>query len=299
MQGNSVERGCRDKLSLPGRTIIRTHRIQVKQMKGPLAGTAAAILMIAYAYVVGHPAAASAQTRSATTIPRTSDGKPDLSGVWEVLNTAAWNIQDHNADTGTPPGQSVVEGNEIPYQGWALEKKKENFAHRMTEDTDSKCYMPGVPRITYMPYPFRIVETPQYVTILYEYIHIVRTIYTNGSTHPEGMDWWMGDSRGRWDGDTLVVDVTDFNDRTWFDKVGNFHSDALHVVERYSFIDKDHLDYEVSVEDPKVFTRPWKMRMPIYRRIERNVRPLEYDCNAFEHLFQLPEGAGQLKEGNK
>jgi hypothetical protein len=279
--------------------MTKTSRVQVYGRACPLASIRVLILMIAVGIDLGHLPAVSAQTRSAVTIPRSSDGRLDLSGVWEVLNTAAWNIQDHNADTGIPPGQGVVEGNEIPYQAWALEKKKENFARRMTEDTDSKCYLPGVPRITYMPYPFRIVETPKYVTILYEYIHVVRTIYTNGSTHPEGMNWWMGDSRGRWDGDTLVVDVTDFNDRTWFDKVGNFHSDALHVIERYSFIDKDHLDYEVSVEDPKVFTRPWKMRMPIYRRIEQNVRPLEYDCNAFEHLFQLPEGIGQSEGGNK
>ncbi len=231
--------------------------------------------------------ASTSAVAQASAVPRAADGKPDLSGVWEVLNTAAWDIQDHSADTGTPPGLGVVEGNEIPYQEWALAKKKENFSRRMTDDTDSKCFMPGVPRITYMPYPFRIVQTPRYVTILYEYIHVTRTIYTDGSKHPEGIDWWMGDSRGHWEGDTLVVDIIDFNDQTTFDKAGNFHSDALHVVERYSFIDKDHLNYDVTIEDPKVFTRPWKMSMPIYRRIEKNVRPLEYDCYAFEHLFTL------------
>lgn len=271
----------------------KNFRVQAEAPVSSLAGISILVLVIAFAADFGISPPLTAQARPDTSIPRTSIGKPDLSGVWEVLNTASWNIEDHNADTGIPPGQGVVEGNEIPYQAWALAKKKENFAHRMTEDTDSKCYLPGVPRITYMPYPFRIVETPKYVTILYEYIHIVRTIYTNGSTHPEGMDWWMGDSRGHWDQDTLVVDVADFNDRTWFDKVGDFHSDALRVIERYSFIDKDHLDYEVSIEDPKVFTRPWKMKMPIYRRIEQNVRPLEYDCNAFEHLFHVPENVGQ------
>jgi hypothetical protein len=271
----------------------KNFRVQAPVRVCPLAGISVLALIIAFAGDFSISPPLSAQARSDVSIPRTSIGKPDLSGVWEVLSTAAWNIEDHNADTGIPSGQGVVEGNEIPYQAWALQKKKENVAHHMTEDTDTKCYLPGVPRITYMPYPFRIVETPKYVTMLYEYIHIVRTIYTNGSTHPEGMNWWMGDSRGHWDQDTLVVDVADFNDRTWFDKVGNFHSDALHVIERYSFIDKDHLDYEVSVEDPKVFTRPWKMKMPIYRRIEQNVRPLEYDCNAFEHLFHLPESLGQ------
>jgi hypothetical protein len=245
------------------------------------------------------PTDAGAQDRSAGGIPRAANGNPDLSGVWEVLNTAAWNIQPHNADLGIPGGLGVVEDGEIPYQPSAIAKKKENFDHRMTEDTDSKCYMPGVPRITYMPYPFQIVQTPSFVTILYEYIHIVRTIYTNGTMHPDGIDFWMGDSRGHWDRDALVVDVANFNDLTWFDKVGDFHSDALHVIERYSFIDKDHLNYEVTIDDPKVFTRPWKMSMPIYRRIEKDVRPLEYDCYAFEHLFRLPERIGESQDRNK
>jgi len=226
---------------------------------------------------------------ASSAIPRTPQGKPDFTGVWEVLNTAAWDIQDHNADVDTPPGQGVVVGGEIPYQPWALAKKQENFEKRATEDTDAKCYMPGVPRVTYMPYPFRIVQTPERTIILYEYIHIIRNIYANGTDHPPGpIDWWMGDSRGKWDGDTFVVDVNDFGDQTTFDKAGNFHSDALHVVERYSFIDKDHLNYEVTIEDPKVFTRPWKIQMPIYRRIESNIRPLEYDCYAFHDVFKVP-----------
>jgi hypothetical protein len=248
---------------------------------------AACAVLFASALVSAQAPTRRAPAASTPVVPRTPEGKPDLSGVWQVLNAAAWDIQDHNADTGTPPGQGVVEGNDIPYQAWATEKKKENFARRTTDDTDSKCFMPGVPRITYMPYPFRIVQTLRYVTILYEYIHVTRTIYVDGSKHPDGIDWWMGDSRAHWEGDTLVVDVVDFNDQTTFDKAGNFHSDALHVVERYSFIDKDHLNYEVTIEDPKVFTRPWKMSMPIYRRIEKNARTLEYDCYAFEHLFQL------------
>lgn len=238
----------------------------------------------------GQAAATRPQTTGSATIPRTTDGKPDLSGVWEVLNTAAWDIQAHSADTGTPAGLGVVEGNEIPYLPSMLSKKMDNFAHRKTEDSDANCYLPGVPRITYMPYPFLIVQSPQYVTMVYEYIHNARVIPADNSPHPaEANPSWMGDSRGHWDNDTFVVDVKNFNDKTWFDRAGNFHSEALHVVERYSFIDKDHLDYEVTIEDPQVFTRPWKMRMPIYRRIEKDVRPLEYDCYAFQHLFQLPE----------
>jgi hypothetical protein len=267
-------------------------------MKGPLIYWKVA-LTLACVLIVAGGAVAGDQDHLPPDVPRSETGKPNLSGVWEVLNTAAWDIQAHNADAGIPGGLGVVVGGDIPYQPAALAQKKENFARRVTDDTDSKCYMPGVPRITYMPYPFRIVQTQDYVTILYEYIHIIRTIYTNGTTHPDGIDFWMGDSRGHWEGDTLVVDVTNFNDRTWFDKVGDFHSDALHVVERYSFIDKDHLEYEATIDDPKVFTKPWKMEMPIYRRIEKNVRPLEYDCYAFEHLFKLPQNISESQGGSK
>ena len=226
---------------------------------------------------------------AASGIPRTPEGKPDFSGVWQVLNTAAWNIEAHQAEEGVPPGLGVVVGGGIPYQASALEKRKENFANRTARDTAAKCFMPGVPRITYMPHPFQIVQTPQKTTILYEYIHVIRHIYTDGTPHPRGpIEWWMGDSRGRWEGDTLVVDVVHFTDQTWFDRAGNFHSSALHVVERYSFIDRDHIDYHVTIEDPGVFTRPWEMRMPLYRRIEPQIRPLEYDCYAFKDIFRLP-----------
>ena len=222
-------------------------------------------------------------------LPRTADGKPDLSGVWQVMNTAAWNIQDHRATKDVPAGLGVVEGDDIPYQPWAAIKKEENFANRATLDPESRCYLPGVPRITYMPYPFQIVQTLGNVVLLYEYVHALRNVYMDGTAHPPGhIDWWMGDSRGRWDGDTLVVDVVHFNDQTWFDRAGNFHSEALHVTERYTLIDRDHIDYEVTIEDPKAFTRPWKMRMPIYRRIERNVPILEYECYAFDdHEFHV------------
>jgi len=275
---------------------FRWCRVKGGQMSRRFVVLTFALLTVACAVNFYQPVAA-AQDDSG--IPRAANGKPDFSGVWEVLNTAAWDILPHNADKGIPGGLGVVEGGMIPYQGSALAKKKENFEHRETDDTAAKCYMPGVPRITYMPYPFRIFQTPKYVTVLYEYIHIIRTIYTNDSAHPDGLTFWNGDSRGHWDGDALVVDVTNFNDETWFDSVGDFHSEALHVIERYSYIDKDHLNYEVTIEDPKVFTRPWKMSMPLYRRIEKDVRPLEYDCNAFDHLFRLPEGARQSQSGAK
>jgi len=215
-----------------------------------------------------------------TAIARTPDGKPDLSGIWQVLNTAAWDIQDHSASLGVPAGQGVVEGNDIPYQAAALQKKKENFANRRTADPETKCYQPGVPRITYMPYPFQIVQTPTFIAVLYEYNHVTRHIYIDGSPHPKGPidNWYMGDSRARWEGDTLVVDVIHFTDQTWLDRAGNFHSEELHVVERYTPTDRDHIQYEATIEDPKVFTRPWKMSMPLYRRKEANVQLLDYEC---------------------
>ena len=220
-------------------------------------------------------------------IARTLDGKPDLSGVWQVLNTAAWDIRDHHATLGVPAGQGVVEGNEIPYQPWASARQQENFRNRHTADPEKKCFLPGVPRMTYMPYPFHIVQTPTHIAILYEYVHAVRNIFMD-SPHLAGpIEWFMGDSRGRWEGDTLVVDVAHFTDQTWFDRAGNFHSEALHLVERYTPVGPDHLQYEVTVEDPHVFTRPWKMTMPLYRRKEGNVRLLEYEC----YVYQFEETA--------
>ena len=246
-----------------------------------------AVISLAPVPVAGQARAAEPQTYRP---PRTPDGKPDLQGVWQVLNTAAWDIQDHPARPGVPAGQGVVEGNDIPYQSWAAAKKKENFENRLTADPVTKCYLPGVPRITYMPYPFQIFQTADSTLIIYEYVHAVRMIYTDRPHLPGHIDFWLGESRGRWDEDTLVVDSVDFNDETWLDGAGNFHSDALHVVERYRRTGPDHIAYEVTIEDPKVFTRPWKMSMSLYRRQEKNARILDYECHALEE-----EAGGRLK----
>jgi len=212
-------------------------------------------------------------------VPRTSFGHPDLAGIWQTVNTAVWDVEAHSASLGVPAGQSVVPGGEIPYRESALAQREENYANRLTADPEAQCRMVGVPRSTYMPYPFQIVQTPMQVSILYEYVHTVRSIFLD-SEHPE--DWairyWMGDSRGRWEGDTLVVDVVNFTDETWFDRSGNFHSEALHVVERYTPTGPDHILYEVTIEDPEVFTEPWQMSMPLYRRQEADSRLLEYEC---------------------
>jgi hypothetical protein len=213
--------------------------------------------------------------------PRTPDGKPDLNGIWQVFNAAHWNLEPHSAEQGVPAGQGVVEGGTIPYKPEALAKKQQNYANRATADPFSKCYLPGVPRITYVPLPFEITQSPKYVVVAYEFAHARRIIYTDGSPHAEALEFWMGDSRGRWEGDTLVIDTNDFNDNTWFDKAGNYHSNALHVIERYTPSDSSHINYEVTIEDPKVFTRPWKMSMVIYRRVDAGLQLLDYDCVSF------------------
>jgi len=238
--------------------------------------------------------------------PRMADGKPNLNGIWQAMGTAHWDLQDHNARSGpvldlgaiaaVPAGLSVVEGNEIPYQPWAAAKKKENYENWLTRDPEVKCYLPGIPRATYMPYPFQIVQTHNNdILMAYEYASASRIIKM-GKTEPPPVDTWMGQSAGRWDGDTLVVDTIGFNDQTWFDRAGNFHSDALHVIERFTPKTPDLVDYEVTIEDPKVFTRPWKIQMPLYRRQGQNAQLLEFKC--VEFVEELMYGHLRKKTGD-
>jgi hypothetical protein len=243
--------------------------------------------IVAAALVAIAPMSAHGQS-----LPRASDGKPDLSGIWQAVNSAAWNILPHPAEAGVPGGLGVVEGNEIPYTPAAAAKQRANYANRAKLDPETQCYLPGVPRAAYMGFPFQIVQTPAQILMLYEFDHTVRNVFMN-SPHPTGsIQWWMGDSRARWDGDTLVVDVVDFNDQTWFDRAGNHHSEALHVIERYTLVARDHINYEATIEDPKVFTRQWKMSMPLYRRLDRDMRLLDYECVSFnEALHPAPADA--------
>ena len=239
------------------------------------------VATIALLVWVAPPAAAQVGAAGRGALPRMWDGKPDLNGVWQALTTADWDLQDHSARLGVPAGQGVVEGNDIPYQPWALAKKQENFKERATADPEEKCFLLGVPRTMYAPFPFQIVHSPDYIAVLSEYAHTTRSIFMN-SEHPPGpIEWFMGDSRGRWEGDTLVVDVKYFTDQTWLDRAGNFHSEDLHVVERYTMTTPDHIQYEATLEDAKVFTRPWKISLVLYRRKETNVRVLEYECYAY------------------
>jgi hypothetical protein len=236
------------------------------------------------------PAAPQAPTYRA---PRTADGKPNLNGIWQALNEANWDLEPHAASQGpvlslgaaysVPGGTGVVEGGSIPYKPEALAKKKENFANRLDRvkgDPEIKCYMGGLPRSTYMPYPFQIIQGTGTIMIAYEFAGAVRIVNMGKATEAP-TDSWMGWSNGRWEGETLVIDVTGLNDQTWFDRAGNYHSDALHVVERFTPRSADTLMYEATIEDPNVFTRPWKISMPLYRRVEKGAQILEYKCPEF------------------
>jgi hypothetical protein len=244
---------------------------------------------------------------------RAADGKPNISGVWQVNNEANWDLQGHDARPGAvtqrgiypyayaevagapvlalgaaaivPGSIGVVQGDkQIPDTAAAAAKKTENAAHWVDRDPELKCYLPGIPRATYMPYPFQIVQSTNKIQMIYTFSNAARTIHLDNVAGPPD-DAWMGHSVGRWDGDTLVVDVTHFNDKTWLDRAGNFHSDALHVVERFTPISPDALRYEVTIEDPKVFTHPWTIAMPIYRRLEPDVQLLDFPCIDFTEEF--------------
>jgi hypothetical protein len=245
--------------------------------------------------------------------PRTAEGKPDISGIWQSFTTANWDIEAHGAQPGpypgilgawgaVPGGLGIVEGGEIPYRPEALAKKKENFEKRMvvkvtndphrydSGEPELQCYRPGVPRANYMPFPFQILQNASEILMVYEYKGAARTIYMDPHREPP-VDSWMGWSNGRWEGDTLVVDVSGFNGLTWFDRAGNYHSDALRVVERYTLISPFHMKYEATIEDAKVFTRPWKISFPLYRRVEENIQLVEFNCVPFvEELMYGPLG---------
>jgi hypothetical protein len=235
---------------------------------------------ITTAFLTGMLMAAPARTPAATSsLPRTADGKPDLQGIWQAESSAGADLQDHAASLNMIAGRSVVAGGQIPYQPAAAKQRAENFKNRQTADPFSKCYIPGVPRVMYLDFPFQIFQTPKLIAMAFEWELDYRMIYTDGSPHPADADFWMGDSRGHWDGDTLVVDVANNNDKTWLDMAGDFHSGALHVVERYRMTDHDTIQYEATIEDPKVFTKAWTINIPLHRRTDR-ARLFEYVCEA-------------------
>ena len=237
--------------------------------------------------------------------PRLSDGTPNLNGIWQALNAAHYDIEPHIARhamelregpqgplpsaqilalgaVGAVPGSlGVIDGGgTIPYTPEARALKEENQANWLDRDPEIKCYMPGVPRATYMPFPFQIFQNESSTFIAYEFAGAVRDIYLE-DVGPAETDSWMGQSTGRWEGDTLVVEVTGQNDQTWFDRAGSHHTNQLRVTERYTLISPDHLQYEATMEDPSVFTEPWTIRMPLYRRIDDTARLMDFKCVEF------------------
>jgi hypothetical protein len=274
-----------------------------------VAAAAGALLAVAAAPLAG-------QQAGAYRAPRTADGKPDLNGIWQALNEANYDLEAHMARPAlalragpygpvpaagvlalgavgaVPPGMGVVEGGPIPYKPEAAAKKKDNQEKWLERDPEIKCYLPGVPRATYMPQPFQILQSPSALFIAYQYDGAVRNIYLK-DPGPAPVDSWMGQSVARWDGDTLVVDASGFNDSTWFDRAGNFHSDQLKVTERYTRTAPDVISYEATMTDPETFTRPWKISLPLYRRLEKNAQLMDFKC--VEFVEELLYGAYRKK----
>jgi hypothetical protein len=267
-----------------------------------------ALVAIVTAVVVGGLAPSMTRTAGQSEraqgpqVPRTAGGKPDFSGVWQANNGANWDLLTHAARPmvgqpgvykdvpvlaapvvalgavgWVPPDVGVVDGDEIPYQPWAAKRQKENFDNWLDRDPEIGCYLPGIPRAMYMPHKFQIIQGTNKIMMVFEFAGAERTIHLD-EVAPYPAEAFMGHSLARWEGDTLVVDVSSFTAQTWFDRAGNFHSDALHVIERYTPISRDAFRYEATIEDPKVFTRPWKISMPIYRRLEPNARLMEFRC---------------------
>jgi len=235
----------------------------------------------------------------------TKDTPPDLNGIWQAVSSAHWNIERHvaahpplsilGALGATPPGMGVVDGNKIPYQAWADVKRKEHFKKRLQLDPAVKCYMPGIPRATYMPFPFQIVQTPKHIFVGYQFAGASRTIYMDRPDMQAPVDTWMGLSKGHWENGSLTVEVINQVADTWFDRSGNFHSEALKVTERFTPQGPNHLLYEATIADENVFTKPWTIRLPLYRRIEKDFQLLDFRCIEFaeklmyEHLGQNSE----------
>jgi hypothetical protein len=249
-----------------------------------LPGLIAATLVLSPAIVQGQGGPPGKPAEKAGPVVRLPDGKPDMQGYWETGNFfSAFDLETHEAARyGVPAGKGVVvdpADGKIPYQPWALEKKKDLSEHHLFEDPQAHCYLSGVPRQMYTPFGFQILQPRGHVVMLYEAFHSYRIIPLDSRPHiPDAIRLFEGDSRGHWEGDSLVVDVTNQNPGTWFDMAANFHSDALHVVERFTPVDRNTINYEATIDDVKVFTRPWKIAFPLVRNKEANYEQMEYAC---------------------
>ena len=234
--------------------------------------------VIAAIFLLGLSLGVWSDADAAEKLPRLANGKPDFSGIWQTTSAADYDLEPHSNRKDAPPGPGIVEGNVIPYLPEALLQKQKNFAARDTLDPSLKGWTLGVPRGIYYPEPFQIFQRANDLKLVFQFGHSVRTIYTNNTEHPsldDVNDWWIGDSRSRWEGDTLVVDAKHFNDKTWLDRAGNFHSDALHLVERWKFLDPNTIEYKATLDDAKVYSRPWNISVILHRHREKNFQLIE------------------------
>jgi hypothetical protein len=221
-----------------------------------------------------------ATSLQAQELPRTPSGRPDLQGIWQAEGRVGYDLEPHVARHDMPAGLGIVEGGNLPYLAEALVRRQENFARRAEADPLARCWLPSVPRVMLLDSPFQIFQTDQHVAMTFEWQQVWRLVYTTGEPSLyEGVESWMGHSRGHWEGDVLVVEVRDFNDRSWLDAAGNFHSAALQVTERYEMVDGDTLRYEATLTDPAVFSRPFTLRVLLQRQSGKP-RVLENQCQA-------------------
>ncbi len=228
---------------------------------------------------------------AAQDIPRTADGRPDFNGIWQAINTANWDVEPHAASFGPlvaagaigaiPAGLGIVEGNEIPYTPEARAQQQENKSDWLANDPLVKCYMPGIPRANYLPFPFQIVQSTDHIIFAYEFASASRIVYVDQPNFEAPILSWMGHNLARYEGDTLVIEVTDQVPETWLDHAGNHHTDALRVTERYTHVGPNVIQYEATLEDPNVYTRPWTVSYPLYRRLDDNMQLLEFKCVEF------------------
>lgn len=244
-------------------------------------GLLAAAIIIAAAGLSAPAAAADLDY-----MPTTPQGTPDLQGIWTAWNTAQYGLEAHSGATGIRPGKSfVVEpaNGMIPYVPVARSQQQDNLLHRFERDSVyTSCYMTGVPRFVTSGFPFQIFQTERYIMLASEYAHMLRYVYMDRDEHIyEGLDFWNGDSIGRWEGNTLVVDTVNFNDETWLDASGNHHSTQLHVIEKFTRTSEDHMRYVAIVEDPGVLTQPFTIEMELHRDSDPYAQLLEYECHAY------------------
>jgi len=227
------------------------------------------------------PAARSDPKTVSYSPPRLADGRPDFRGIWQARETAYINIEGHRAEAGLRASPSIVvdpADGRIPYLPGALKQRDKNYERRATADPAINCFQAGVPRATFLPTPFQIFQSVGHLAIVYTDNHSYRIVLDSSIPHDDGIDFFMGDSRGHWEGDTLVVDVTDLGDQTWLDAAGNYHSDQLHVVERYTLLGPDTMKYEATLADAMVYARPWTLRLLLYRDKKPGAQIVEDEC---------------------